>query len=90
MWVLSRPGGRGGRGRSKAFEPESRTFEVLVRNVRLNGLQERVNPVRAAVGQSEGTIQMTTDLGTENYVMPGTTAKNSATVEDGRIGQRVV
>jgi FkbM family methyltransferase len=65
----------------RAFEPNPDTFEMLVRNVRLNGLQERVKPVRAAVGQSEGTIQMTTDLGTENHVMPGTAAKNSATVK---------
>jgi FkbM family methyltransferase len=65
----------------RAFEPNPGTFEMLERNVRLNGLQERATPVRAAVGQSEGTIQMTTDLGTENYVTTGTTARNSATVK---------
>jgi FkbM family methyltransferase len=65
----------------RAFEPNPDTFEMLERNVRLNGLQERVTPVRAAVGQSEGTIQLTTDLGTENHVTTGATAKNSATVK---------
>jgi len=67
--------------RVKAFEPNPGTFEMLVRNVRLNGLQERANPVRAAVGRSEGTLQLTTDLGTENYVTTGATAENSATVK---------
>jgi FkbM family methyltransferase len=65
----------------RAFEPNPGTFEMLERNIRLNGLQERVNPVRAAAGQSEGTIQLTTDLGTENHVTTGAPAKNSATVK---------
>ena len=65
----------------RAFEPNPGTFEMLERNVRLNGLQERVNSVCAAVGQSEGTVQLTTNLGTENYVTTGATAKNSAIVK---------
>jgi FkbM family methyltransferase len=65
----------------RAFEPNPGTFEMLERNIRLNGLQGRVNPVRAAAGQSEGTIQLTTDLGTENCVTTGATAQNAVTVK---------
>jgi FkbM family methyltransferase len=51
-----------------AFEPSPETFEMLSRNIRLNGLQDRVRPVNAVVGRNSGTIQFSAGLGTENHV----------------------
>jgi FkbM family methyltransferase len=41
-----------------AIEPVPSTFEMLTRNVRANGLEERVTCVNAAVGPVDGEVQM--------------------------------
>lgn len=38
-----------------AYEPNPSTFDLLVENVRLNGLEDQVVPIRAAIGESVGT-----------------------------------
>ncbi len=54
-----------------AFEPSPDTFRMLERNVRLNGLGDRVTLLNVAVGQNAGEIQFTSGLGTENCVAGG-------------------
>ena len=45
-------------GRVYAFEPDPRAFAALVDHVALNGLGERVFPVRAAVGETSGHARL--------------------------------
>jgi FkbM family methyltransferase len=54
-----------------SFEPSPDTFKTLQKNVRLNQLDGRVKLFNAAVGRSEGEMQFTSGLGTENYVVTG-------------------
>jgi len=51
-----------------AFEASPDTYEMISRNIRLNGFQERVKVIHAAVGRNEGTAQFSVGLGTENCV----------------------
>jgi FkbM family methyltransferase len=46
---------RSPRARMLAVEPNPGTFELLVRNVRENGLEDRVTAVQAAIGTKPGT-----------------------------------
>lgn len=55
--------------RTIAFEANPDTFEALFRNVKLNGLQERVKCIFAAAGRNEGEVSFTTGLGTENHMV---------------------
>jgi FkbM family methyltransferase len=55
-----------------AFEPSPETFEMLTRNIRLNGFQENVRLVNSVVGRQPGTIQFSAGLGTENHVAAAT------------------
>lgn len=66
--------------RAISFEPSAETFEMLSRNVRLNGLTDRVRPVNAVVGPSVGTVQFSAGLGTENHVATGSEKENSVSV----------
>lgn len=63
-----------------SFEPSPDTFEMLSRNVRLNGLQDRVRPVNAVVGRNSGTVQFSAGLGTENHVAAANEKENSVTM----------
>ena len=45
-------------GRVYAFEPDPRAYAALVDHVRLNGLGERVFPLRAAVGERSGQARL--------------------------------
>jgi FkbM family methyltransferase len=63
-----------------SFEPSQETFGMLSRNVRLNGLTDRVRPVNAVVGRSAGTVQFSAGLGTENHVAAASEKNNSVTV----------
>lgn len=52
-------------GHVYAFEPHPRNFELLVKNIQLNDLSERVTPLPMAVSDKEGTISLffRSDLG---------------------------
>lgn len=54
--------------RVMAFEASPDTLKILARNVRLNGLEDRVKVVHAAVGQSKSMVSFSVGLGTENRV----------------------
>lgn len=55
--------------RGIAFEPIPDTFERLVENVRLNGLEERVRCVNAAVGAQDGAIAFSIGSDTTNHAL---------------------
>ena len=56
--------------RTTAFEPSPTTFRYLIDNVRINGLSERATGLNAALGEKEGVLSLTDNLGTENYICP--------------------
>ena len=64
-----------------AFEASPDTVQMLARNVRLNGLQDRVKIVHAAAGKNEGTVQFSVGLGTENRVNLQKEGNGSVTVK---------
>ena len=41
-----------------AIEPDARNFEVLLRNIERNGLEERIVPFNFAIGQTSGEIEI--------------------------------
>ena len=51
-----------------AFEASPDTYQMLARNIRLNGFGERVRAIQAAAGRAEGTAQFSQGLGTENHI----------------------
>lgn len=68
--------------RSTAFEPVPHTYDVLVRNVRYNGLTDLVDCERKVVGEDESVSRMTTDQGAANHVVAGDGGSESgSTVE---------
>lgn len=66
--------------RTTSFEPSAETYEMLVRNVRLNNLTSLARPVNAVVGRSLGNVQFSAGLGTENHVKATNETENSVTV----------
>jgi FkbM family methyltransferase len=56
--VLSVILGRRTGGRAFAFEPEPRNFESLVENLRINGLDGRVEARRLALGDEVGEVEL--------------------------------
>jgi FkbM family methyltransferase len=71
----------GARSRAIAFEPSPTTFSYLERNVGLNRLQDRVTPLNCALGNEEGTLRFTRELGTENHVASDPDEKNTIAVK---------
>jgi FkbM family methyltransferase len=68
--------------RGIAFEPVPATFERLVRNVRLNDLEQRVVTVNKGVGAEPGEIAFTSGMDTVDHVLaPGERAEAAITVE---------
>ena len=58
----------GASGRVIAFEPDEETYRSLVRNIRLNELEEIVRPVHAAVGKVNGAIGFAGGKGFESRI----------------------
>lgn len=54
--------------RASAFEPSRDSHEMLLRNIRINALTDRVRAFEMAVGGKPGTMQLTVGQGTENYI----------------------
>lgn len=57
--------------RSVAFEPVPSTYKKLQRNLRINGLSERVKAIRVAAGAGSGSIRFTADRDSMNQVVTG-------------------
>src|SRR5882724_1672651 len=54
--------------RAAAFEPSRDSYEMLVRNIRINALTEQVKTFEMAVGRNTGTMRLTVGQGTENCI----------------------
>jgi FkbM family methyltransferase len=65
------------RASAVSFEPVATTFEQLSKNLRLNGLTERVTAIQAAVGAKDGTIELTEGRGAMNRVAVSDQEKKS-------------
>ena len=71
-----------------SFEPEASNFELLQRMIASNGLADRIVAVAAAVGASEGTIELQFNpehhgdhrIATETLLANGTKARETRTV----------
>jgi len=68
MYTLAFARRVGPSGRVIAFEPDPRNFDVLRAHVALNGVEERVETVRAAVGSAPGTLSFSTGKGAFSHV----------------------
>ncbi len=62
----------GATGRVTAFEPDEHSCAVVRRHIELNGLRDRVEAVRSAVGTVDGEIWFTADKNIQNQIaQPG-------------------
>lgn len=69
------------RARTTAVEPVPNTYQRLLRNLALNELGERVEPLQVGLGRTAGSLQMTTELDTQNHMAPpGAEAPGTLTV----------
>ena len=64
-----------------AIEPIPATFDRLVANVRLNGLESSVTAHRLGLSDRNGTLRFTTDHGTINHVMAATENRAGVDIE---------
>jgi FkbM family methyltransferase len=81
------------KARCLSLEPSPDTFTQLVRNIRLNGLEPRVEALQIAVGASEGTVPFTKGLGAMNRVatsQDGDVQEVPLRVLDDVVGDRTV
>jgi FkbM family methyltransferase len=58
-------------GHGYAIEPTSRTFERLQANIALNGVQDRVSTIKAAITDRNGTVPIQVIPGKEEYASMG-------------------
>lgn len=66
--------------RTIAFEPSPETFVMLSKNVLVNGLNQQVHTVNAAVGRQIGTARFSAGFGTENHIATLAEDENSVSV----------
>ena len=57
--------------RAYCFEPHPKTFVALRRNIALNGLDDRITAVQAAVGDQEGALELGLPIGSSMGVVQG-------------------
>ena len=57
--------------RSMAFEPVPSTHDRLLRNIRLNNIEDRVRCFRLGIADVEQTLMMTADRGGLNHIISG-------------------
>lgn len=67
--------------KTAAFEPSQDTYEMLVRNIRINALTDRVKAFEMAVGAQAGIMRLTVGQGTENYISIQDSETPSASVK---------
>jgi FkbM family methyltransferase len=73
LWVSRISGAR-----SIALEPVPSTYDTLRKNVRLNDLDDLVEPIRTAAGDTPGSVLMTSGIGGMNHIVQ---QAGAATVE---------
>jgi FkbM family methyltransferase len=68
LYALAFAGRVGAGGHVTAFEPDPESVSALEANVGVNGWQDRVTVVRAAVGQSSGQVRFAAARGQESRI----------------------
>lgn len=66
---------------SLAFEPVPSTHRKLIRNIRLNNVQNKAEAMRKGISDRAGQLNITTELGGLNHVVPSTDNSASMTVD---------
>ncbi|MEO8192480.1 MAG: FkbM family methyltransferase [Gemmatimonadales bacterium] len=64
-----------------AVEPGPEAFERLCENVRLNGVANRVQTRRVAIGEHEGAAMLTQNLDTMNHLIPAGDSESGMSVD---------
>lgn len=67
--------------KAAAFEPSQDSYEMLLRNIRINDLTDRVKAFETAIGRDTGTMRLTVGQGTENYIAIQNSENTSAPVK---------
>jgi FkbM family methyltransferase len=68
LYALAFAGRVGAAGHVTAFEPDPQSASALEANVRVNGWQDRITVIRAAVGQSSGQVRFAAARGMESRI----------------------
>jgi len=78
LYALAFAGRVGASGDVRAFEPDPDSASALEANVRINGWQDRVTVIRAAVGQSSGEVRFAAGHGLESRIETRPDARDAA------------
>jgi FkbM family methyltransferase len=95
LYALAFAGRVGAAGHVTAFEPDPDSISALEANIAVNGLQDRVTVIRAAVGQCSGQVRFASARGQESRieirpeVCDGVIAVPMVTLDDALAGQRI-
>jgi FkbM family methyltransferase len=68
LYALAFAGRVGESGHVTAFEPDPESAQALEANVRINGWQDRITTVRAAVGETSGLVRFASARGLESRI----------------------
>ena len=95
LYALAFAGRVGAAGHVTAFEPDPDSISALEANIAVNGWQDRVTVIRAAVGQCSGQVRFASARGQESRieirpeVCDGVIAVPMVTLDDALAGQRI-
>jgi FkbM family methyltransferase len=95
LYALAFAGRVGVEGHVTAFEPDPESISALEANVSVNGWQDRVTVIRAAVGQRNGQVRFASARGQESRievrpdVRDGVIAVPMVTIDDAFAGRRI-
>jgi FkbM family methyltransferase len=65
-----------------SIEPVPQTFELLNRNIALNGISEKVTACNMGIGSKKGILSFTKNLDTVNHVVPDDQKKERSSIID--------
>ena len=68
LYALAFAGRVGAAGHVTAFEPDPESASALEANIRVNGWQDRITTIRAAVGKSSGQVRFAAAHGLESRI----------------------
>jgi FkbM family methyltransferase len=95
LYALAFAGRVGAAGHVTAFEPDPDSTSALEANITVNGWQDRVTVIRAAVGQCSGQVRFASARGQESRieirpeVCDGVITVPMVTLDDALAGQRI-
>src|SRR5258707_9216969 len=95
LYALAFAGRVGASGHVTAFEPDPESVSALEANVSVNGWQDRVTVIRAAVGKSSGQVRFAAARGLESRIetrpeiCDGVITVRMVTLEDALAGDRI-